>query len=144
MNAMWIFALIGEADERYLEESERPAKRVRGKTAKAVLIAAIAAAILALAAAAGYLGLVHTLCTELGADGIRVNAIAPGWIDTPMFHKATDNDAPRLNKILGRIPMKGVGDPMDIGMTATYLASDAARYVSGVCVPVDGGALIGF
>ena len=40
--------------------------------------------------------------------------------------------------------MKGVGDPMDIGMTATYLASDAARYVSGVCVPVDGGALIGF
>ena len=95
-------------------------------------------------AKAGYLGLVHTLCTELGADGIRVNAIAPGWIDTPMFHKATDNDAPRLNKILGRIPMKGVGDPMDIGMTATYLASDAARYVSGVCVPVDGGALIGF
>ena len=57
MNAIWIFALIGEADERYLEESERPAKRVRGKTAKAVLIAAIAAAVLALAAAAGYLGL---------------------------------------------------------------------------------------
>ena len=57
MNAIWIFALIGEADERYLEESERPAKRVRGKTARAVLIAAIAAAVLALAAAAGYLGL---------------------------------------------------------------------------------------
>lgn len=95
-------------------------------------------------AKSGYLGLVHTLCTELGTDGIRVNAIAPGWIDTPMFHKATDNDAPRLNKILGRIPMKQVGDPMDIGMAAVYLASDAARYVNGVCIPVDGGALVGF
>ena len=95
-------------------------------------------------AKAGYLGLVHTLATEGGASGVRVNAIAPGWIDTPMFRKATDGDAPRLNKILGRIPMGRVGDPMDIGMAAAFLASDAARYISGVCLPVDGGALIGF
>jgi NAD(P)-dependent dehydrogenase (short-subunit alcohol dehydrogenase family) len=95
-------------------------------------------------AKAGYLGLMHTLCTELGSDNIRVNAIAPGWIDTPMFHKATDNDAERLKKIMGRIPVNCIGDPMDIGMAATFLASDAARYVSGVCIPVDGGALIGF
>ena len=61
-----------------------------------------------------------------------------------MFHKATDNDPPRLNKILGRIPMKKVGDPMDIGMAAVFLSSDAARYINGVCLPVDGGALIGF
>lgn len=95
-------------------------------------------------AKAGYLGLVHTLCSECGEDNLRFNAIAPGWIETPMFHKATDNDAPRLNKILGRIPMKRVGDPQDIGMAAVFLASDAARYISGVCLPVDGGALIGF
>ncbi|NMN00058.1 3-oxoacyl-ACP reductase [Bifidobacterium sp. DSM 109958] len=95
-------------------------------------------------AKAGYLGLVHTLATEGGPSGVRVNAIAPGWIDTPMFHKATDNDAPRLNKILGRIPMNHVGDPMDIGMAAAFLCSDAARYITGVCLPVDGGALIGF
>lgn len=95
-------------------------------------------------AKAGYLGLVHTLATECGADGVRVNAIAPGWIDTPMFHKATDTDAPRLAKILGRIPMNKVGDPMDIGMAAVFLCSDAARYISGTCLPVDGGALIGF
>ena len=95
-------------------------------------------------AKAGYLGLVHTLATEGGVSGVRVNAIAPGWIDTPMFRKATDGDAPRLNKILGRIPMGRVGDPMDIGMAAAFLASDAARYISGVCLPVDGGALIGF
>ena len=76
--------------------------------------------------------------------GLRVNAIAPGWIDTPMFHKATDNDPPRLAKIMGRIPAKSVGDPMDVGMCAAFLCSDAARYISGTCIPVDGGALIGF
>ncbi|MCI6886896.1 MAG: SDR family oxidoreductase [Lachnospiraceae bacterium] len=95
-------------------------------------------------AKAGYLGLIHTLTAELAEYGITVNAIAPGWIDTPMFHKATDTDAPRLAKIMGRIPAKTVGDPMDIGMCAAFLCSEAARYISGTCVPVDGGALIGF
>lgn len=95
-------------------------------------------------AKAGYLGLIHTLTAELAEYGITVNAIAPGWIDTPMFRKATDNDQPRLAKIMGRIPAKRVGDPMDVGMCAAFLCSDAARYISGACIPVDGGALIGF
>lgn len=95
-------------------------------------------------AKAGYLGLIHTLTAELAEFGITVNAIAPGWIDTPMFHAATDHDPQRLGKIMGRIPAKAVGDPMDVGMCAAYLCSDAARYISGTCVPVDGGALIGF
>ena len=95
-------------------------------------------------AKAGYLGLIHTLTAELAEYGITVNAIAPGWIYTPMFHKATDNDPPRLAKIMGRIPAKSVGDPMDVGMCAAFLCSDAARYISGTCIPVDGGALIGF
>lgn len=95
-------------------------------------------------AKAGYLGLIHTLTAELAEYGITVNAIAPGWIDTPMFHKATDQDPARLSKIMGRIPAKTVGDPMDVGMCAAFLCSDGARYISGTCVPVDGGALIGF
>lgn len=95
-------------------------------------------------AKAGFLGMIHTLTAELAEYGITVNAIAPGWIDTPMFHKATDNDPPRLAKIMGRIPAKTVGDPMDVGMCAAFLCSDAARYISGSCIPVDGGALIGF
>ena len=96
------------------------------------------------AAKAGYLGMIHTLTAELAEYGITVNAIAPGWIDTAMFHKATDTDPQRLAKIMGRIPAKSVGDPMDVGMTAAFLCSDAARYLSGACIPVDGGALIGF
>lgn len=95
-------------------------------------------------AKAGYLGLIHTLTAELAEYGITVNAIAPGWIDTPMFHKATDTDPQRLAKIMGRIPAKTVGDPMDVGMCAAFLCSEAARYISGSCIPVDGGALIGF
>ena len=95
-------------------------------------------------AKAGFLGMIHTLTAELAEYGVTVNAIAPGWIDTPMFHKATDSDPKRLAKIMGRIPAKEVGDPMDVGMTAAFLCSDAARYISGTCIPVDGGALIGF
>ena len=95
-------------------------------------------------AKAGILGLIHTLTAELAEFGITVNAIAPGWIDTPMFHKAVDNDPPRKAKIMGRIPAKSVGDAMDIGMVTAFLCSDAARYISGTCIPVDGGALIGF
>ena len=95
-------------------------------------------------AKAGFLGMIHVLTAELAEYGVTVNAIAPGWIDTPMFHKAVDNDPPRLAKIMGRIPAKSVGDPMDIGMVTAFLCSKAARYISGSCIPVDGGALIGF
>jgi len=96
------------------------------------------------AAKAGYLGLVRTLASECGESGVRVNAIAPGWIDTPMFRKATDTDPARLAKINGRIPMKRIGKPEDIGMAAVFLCSEAAAYITGTCLPVDGGALIGF
>ena len=61
-----------------------------------------------------------------------------------MFHKATDNDPPRLAKIMGRIPAKSVGDPHGRRHVCSFLCSDAARYISGTCIPVDGGALIGF
>ena len=92
----------------------------------------------------GIYSLTHALSLSLAPLHITVNSIAPGWIATPMFHKATDNDPPRLAKIMGRIPAKSVGDPMDVGMCAAFLCSDAARYISGTCIPVDGGALIGF
>lgn len=96
------------------------------------------------AAKSAVLGLVKTLSGDLADKGIRINAIAPGFIDTPMFRKAVESDIPRKQKILGHTPMGCYGEPMDIGWAAVYLASPAARFVTGICLPVDGGCSIGF
>lgn len=96
------------------------------------------------ASKAAYVGMVRALATELAPSGVRVNGVAPGWIDTPLFRGATANDPARLNKILGRIPLGRTGEPEDIGWAMVYLAADAARYVTGHITVVDGGALHGF
>ena len=96
------------------------------------------------AAKAGYLGMVRALASELGPDNIRVNAIAPGWIETPMLHKALDGDPLRKAKILSRTPQERFGSPLDIGWSAVYLCSRSASFINGVVLPVDGGASIGF
>ena len=85
-------------------------------------------------------GMMRALIADASESGIRVNAIAPGWIDTPMLHKAIDGDEPRRNKILARIPTRTFGRVEDIGYAAQYLASDAGAYVTGVFLPVDAGA----
>jgi gluconate 5-dehydrogenase len=96
------------------------------------------------AAKSAYLGMVRTLATELSPGGVRVNAIAPGWIDSPMLRQALSNDPPRQQKILGRTPMGKFGEADDIGWAAVYLCSPAAKFVTGAVLPVDGGASIGF
>lgn len=96
------------------------------------------------AAKAGYLGMVRGLATEWGPKGIRVNAIAPGWIDSEMMRKAVDADPERQQKILARTPLGVFGQAEDIGWAAAFLCSSAARFITGVCLPVDGGAAIGF
>ncbi|MDR0441164.1 MAG: SDR family oxidoreductase [Candidatus Accumulibacter sp.] len=95
-------------------------------------------------AKAGINGMMRCLASELGMHGIRVNSIAPGFIDTPMLHRAIDGDQPRIDKILNRTPSRAFGQAEDIGWAAVYLASDAARFVNGQVLAVDGGALIGF
>ena len=90
------------------------------------------------------LGLTRCLAGDVSADGIRVNAIIPGFIDTPMFHQAVDHDIPRQQKILGHTPMQAYGKPEDIGWAAVYLCSDAAGFVNGTVLTVDGGCAIGF
>lgn len=96
------------------------------------------------AAKSAYVGMVRTLATEVSGRGVRVNAIAPGWIESPMLRKALDGDPARSNKILGRTPMGKFGDPDDIGNAAVFLCSPAAKFITGVVLPVDGGASIGF
>lgn len=70
--------------------------------------------------------------------------LVPGFIDTPMFHQAVDQDLPRQQKILGHTPQCCYGKPEDIGWAATYLSSEAAGFVNGSTLVVDGGFSIGF
>ncbi len=90
------------------------------------------------------LGLTRTMASDLAPFGIRVNAIAPGFIESEMTRKALDADPPRKKRALDRTPMGIMGQPEDIGYAAVYLASEAAKFVTGVNLPVDGGNSIGF
>jgi gluconate 5-dehydrogenase len=89
-------------------------------------------------------GLVRGLAAELSPSGVRVNGIVPGWIESPMLHQALDRDKDRKDRILRRTPMGRFGEPEDIGAAAVYLSSRAGRFVTGILLPVDGGASVGF
>lgn len=90
------------------------------------------------------LGYVRSLATDWATSGIRVNAIAPGWIETPMLREVLDRDPVRKEKIMARTPLGALGSPEDIGWSATYLSSPAARFITGTTMLVDGGAAVGF
>ncbi len=89
-------------------------------------------------------GMTRAMAVELSPLGIRVNCIAPGFIETDMSSKALDSDPERKQKVLSRTPMAKLGKPEDIGYAAVFLASDAANYITGIILPVDGGNAIGF
>jgi NAD(P)-dependent dehydrogenase (short-subunit alcohol dehydrogenase family) len=89
-------------------------------------------------------GMTRAMATELSPQGIRVNCVAPGFIATDMSAKALDNDPARKQKVLSRTPMGKLGVPEDIADAVLFLASDAAKYITGVVLPVDGGNSIGF
>jgi len=96
------------------------------------------------AAKAGIEGITKAMAVELSPGGIRVNCVAPGFIATNMSAKALDTDPERKQKVLSRTPMGKLGQPEDIAEAIYYLASDAAKYVTGVVLPVDGGNSVGF
>jgi len=89
-------------------------------------------------------GLVNSLVTEYSKFNVRVNAIAPGWIESNMFLNAINQDEKRKQQIVNRIAMDHFGKPEDIGNAAIFLSSSAASYVTGVILPVDGGATVNF
>jgi len=89
-------------------------------------------------------GMTRAMAVELSPKGIRINAIAPGFIETAMTAKALNADPERKSKAVGRTPMGHMGKPEDIADAALFLSSEAARYITGVILPVDGGNSIGF
>jgi NAD(P)-dependent dehydrogenase (short-subunit alcohol dehydrogenase family) len=84
--------------------------------------------------------LTKALAIELSPLGIRVNAIGPGFTATPLNAKARE-DAAYMANFATRIPLGRIGTPEDIAGPAVFLASDMARYITGVTLPVDGGYL---
>jgi 3-oxoacyl-[acyl-carrier protein] reductase len=92
------------------------------------------------AAKAGVISFTRTWARELGRYGIRVNAVAPGFIATEMV-KAMPKKA--LDSMLERTPLARLGDAADIASAYVWLASDAARFVSGAVLSVDGGLVLG-
>ena len=86
----------------------------------------------------GVVQLTKSLAVAWAADGIRVNAIAPGWIETELT-KGAREDALRNKAIIDRTPMKRWGLPNDIGGVVAHLCSDTARFITGAVIPIDGG-----
>ena len=91
-------------------------------------------------AKAGVLGLTRHLAREWARDGITVNAISPGIVDTPMVRAFTD--AARLSQVLASIPMGRLADASEIAALVCFLASDEAAYITGANVDIHGGELI--
>lgn len=98
------------------------------------------------AAKAGLVAAARTLSVEVGGDGIRVNAIAPGTIDTPMLQRDLEPmNRDEREEFIGRVEAANslgrIGNPDEVGALCAFLAGDGASYMTGSCIPVDGGFL---
>jgi NAD(P)-dependent dehydrogenase (short-subunit alcohol dehydrogenase family) len=93
----------------------------------------------------GVIGLMRTLANELAGDGIRVNAVCPGWVDTPMFDAQVEiAGLPRAEAITRWAPdqlIERLVTPDEVSDAVLWLLSDAARMITGISLPVDGGML---
>lgn len=92
------------------------------------------------ASKAGLVGLSRSIARELGSRSITANVIAPGFVETDMTGELSEQ---RRKEILGQVPMGRMASPEEVAGTATFLASEAAAYVSGAIIPVDGGLGMG-
>ncbi|WP_029033781.1 SDR family NAD(P)-dependent oxidoreductase [Salinimicrobium terrae] len=89
-------------------------------------------------------GMTRAMAVDLSQFGIRVNAVAPGFIKTNMSSKALDNDPERKNKVLSRTPMGRLGEPSDVADAVFYFATSESKFTTGTVLPIDGGNSIGF
>jgi 3-oxoacyl-[acyl-carrier protein] reductase len=96
------------------------------------------------ASKAGLIGLVRALAVEFGPSNVRANAIAPGFIRTAQsLDEVNSAGAVRLEASASAVPLGRIGEPDDVAGVALFLASDAAAYISGQAIVVDGGLLVG-
>ncbi|CAM2139643.1 SDR family NAD(P)-dependent oxidoreductase [Paraburkholderia tropica] len=91
---------------------------------------------------AGVLGLMRSAAAELGARGIRINSVAPGYTETEGVAKNVSEETRKVR--LAKTPMPRLGKPEDIANAACFLASDQSSFVNGECIRVDGGSAIAY
>lgn len=89
---------------------------------------------------AGVIGMTKTLSKELGKHNIRVNAVAPGFIETPMVAAMPEKV---IQMVMEKPALKRMGQPEEVAGVYAFLASDDARYITGTCINVDGGIVLG-
>lgn len=87
----------------------------------------------------GVVGLTKTVALEYASRNIRVNAVCPGFIETPMLNRVTDASVKIRDQLISTVPMRRVAQPSEIGDAVAWLMSDTSSYVTGVALPVDGG-----
>ena len=96
------------------------------------------------AAKAGLVGMTRSLALEMARHGIRVNAVSPGWIDTPPVQQTFADNPGLRDEVNANQPLGRIGTPQEVAEVVCFLASQAAGYVTGAEWPVDGGLSIRF
>jgi 3-oxoacyl-[acyl-carrier protein] reductase len=143
--ATWREVLAVNLDSMYLFTHHALPHLSRDGAGRIINMASLAAhtgghpgAIAYATAKAGVLGFSRALATELGSAGITVNAVAPGFIEATPFHDTFTTQESKARTIAG-VPLGRAGRPADVAGAVTWLASDAAAYVSGEVVNINGG-----
>lgn len=126
--------------------SQAVAKRMRERKSGSIIFISSLASILGMheiqaytVCKSGVKGLARSLARDLGPYGIRVNSLNPGFVYTDMLEKTNLKTPGRLKEIEERTPLQGFTQAKDLGMAAVFLASDAARFITGIDLVVDGG-----
>ncbi len=95
----------------------------------------------------GIIAMTKGMALDLAADGIRVNAICPGWVETPLvedwFSQQSDPASAR-RYIFGQHPLGRISGPCEIGRAALFLATEASSFITGIALPVEGGVTLGY
>lgn len=107
-------------------------RALQGKTARTVYSAA----------KAGLIGMTRTLCLELAADGITVNAVAPGPVATELFDNGHPIGSEKRQRVIDSIPVKRVGTPADVARTVAFLLAPDSSYITGQTIFVCGGTSV--
>ncbi len=139
VNLHGVFAALQAAGKRMLERGEGRIVNIssissRGSAGRAPYATTKAAVI----------GLTSTAGAEWASRGVRVNAVAPGYVDTGVFRQGVEQGTLSLDTILSRIPAKRLADASEIAAAVSFLVSDQSRYMNGQTLYVDGGFMVDY